>query len=148
MIDRIVSVQFTYPVYTNYGYLLNQFKKPKPAEAYSYAKPSGCNLCLTLDFLKYNAMPGELREPLEVPFSLCVDFPKHLPVKVCEDVYQTLWYWKPIGVALVSNRNDLFVKLKEASGVMDELSAKKYKLQKKLAKVERKIEDLTKEVEE
>lgn len=146
MIERIVSLQFTYPVYTNYGYLLNQFKKPAPAETYSYAKPSGCNLCLTLDFLKYNAMPGELSEPLEVPFSLCVDFPKHLPIKVCEDVYQTLWYWKPIGVALVTTRTDLFVKLKEASSVMDELTAKKYKLQKKLAKVDRKIENLMKEV--
>lgn len=141
-----VNIKVVPPKYVNYSHLMYKFRKSVPS-TYGYAKPEYPNCCFTKNFLKYNSMPGEIEEVDGLFCTLSVNFPEHLPIKVCEDVYQTLIFWKPVGVSLVTNRNDLFIKLKEASTRMDELLAKKHKLCNKLEKVDRKIEELIKEVE-
>lgn len=126
-----------------YNQICAVFRRKVPV-VYEYAMPHSGVCTLTKDFLTYNGMPGEL---VVSGFDITVVFPEHLPVKVCEDVYTTLWYWKPIGIGLFTNRQDLFVKERSIYEGVNNLQSKKYKLEAKLRKVSSKIEKLMKEME-
>jgi hypothetical protein len=108
-------------------------------DTYRYAKPSGADCGLTGDFLSYNSMPGQFTIN---NFDATIVFPEHLPAKACEDVYTTVWYWKPLGVALLTNRQDLFVKERLILNEVSALQSKKRKHENKLRKISSKLEEL------
>jgi hypothetical protein len=128
-----------------YGDVLYTFKKDIP-EKYKHAVPSGGPI-LTKDFLEFNSMPGHLTEDREM-YCFNVWFPPCYSVTVCEDVFITLWYWKPIGILLKTNRTDLFVNEKLYVDEVSKLQSKKYKLEAKLRKVNKKLSDIMEKVNE
>lgn len=127
----------------SYGDVCAVLNKGVP-EVYKYAKPSGCIPILTEDFLIYNGMPGEL---IVGNFDITIVFPEHLPVKSCEDVYTTVWYWKHIGISLLTNRQDLFVKERLIINEVSVLQSKKWKYENKLRKIDGKLEELINSLE-
>lgn len=137
-----VEVKITPPMH-NYSYLLCDFygsyKLPKQ---YEYAKPDNSWRCLTTTFLESNQLPGKLSLTGPYNCDFLVEFVEHLPAGICEDVYKTLAYYKPIGCCLLTNRSDLFAKEKEAHKELSELRKKESKLEKKLNKVRSKMEEI------
>lgn len=142
-----VEVKLVPPIY-DYSYLLFDFYGYKKPKQYEYAKPDSSWGFLTTRFLESNQLPGKLTLTGPCNCDFLVEFVEHLPAKICEDVYRTLTYYKPIGCCLVTNRSDLFAKEKEAHKELSELHKKESKLEKKLNKVRSKMEEIKSTFEE
>ena len=101
-------------------------------------------LVLTEDFLTDNNLPGTLSISDHI---IKVSFIEDLPVNICEDSYEALCFWVPMGASLLTNRMDLFIKEREVIDVVEELQSKKWKYEAKLRKIDAKITNFIKYLE-